>query len=160
MAFIAPGLVKAAVKGWLPPASALPSAQCEWSRQYERLGLAQPRLRGFRSNELATKNAEIGRSARRNGIFGRGDRPPKRTRYRYRRPDTKKKVTGKAANRGLSSRVSGYLEISRLRGGCDRDRTSHKLLKLLIAVLTDPVPSRSKDRSNPGLVSDNAFHGV
>jgi hypothetical protein len=69
-------------------------------------------------------------------------------------------VTGKAANRGLSSRVSGYLEISRLRGGCDRDRTSHKLLKLLIAVLTDPVPSRSKDRSNPGLVSDNAFHGV
>jgi hypothetical protein len=117
MAFIAPGLVKAAVKGWLPPASALPSAQCEWSRQYERLGLAQPRLRGFRSNELAAKNAEIGRSARRNGIFGRGDRPPKRTRYRYRRPDTKKKVTGKAANRGLSSRVSGYLEISRLRGG-------------------------------------------
>jgi hypothetical protein len=122
MAFIAPGLVKAAVKGWLPPA-ALPSAQCEWSRQYERLGLAQPRLRGSRSNEPATKNAEIGRSARRNGIFGRGDRPPKRTRYRYRRPDTKKKVTGKAASRGLSSRVSGYLEISRLRGGCDRDRT-------------------------------------
>jgi hypothetical protein len=34
---------------------------------------------------------------------------PKRTCYRYRRLETKKKVTGKAANRGLSSRISGYL---------------------------------------------------
>ena len=95
MAFIAPGLVKAAVKGWLPPGIG--------SRRRK-----MPKLEG---------------QPRRNGIFGRGDRPPKRTRYRYRRPDTKKKVTGKAANRGFSSRVSGYLEISRLRGGCDRDRT-------------------------------------
>jgi hypothetical protein len=49
--------------------------------------------------------ADIDRSARRNGIFGRGDWSLKRTRYRYRRLDTKKKVTGKAANRGFSSRV-------------------------------------------------------
>jgi len=53
-------------------------------------------------------SGDIDRSARGNGIFGRGDWSLKRTRYRYRRLDTKKKVTGKAANRGFSSRVSGY----------------------------------------------------
>jgi hypothetical protein len=45
MAFIAPGLVKAAVEGRLPRGigiANLRDAPAEWSRQYERLGLAQP----------------------------------------------------------------------------------------------------------------------
>jgi site-specific DNA recombinase len=45
MAFIAPALVKAAVEGRLPRGigvAALRDAPAEWSRQYERLGLAQP----------------------------------------------------------------------------------------------------------------------
>ena len=74
--------------------------------------------------------ADIDRSARRNGIFGRGDWPLKRTRYRYRRLDTKKKVTGKAANRGLKSWVAGYLEMRGLRGGGrspSRTRLSSKI---------------------------------
>ena len=44
MAFIAPGLVKAAVEGRLPRGigiANLRDAPAEWSRQYERLGLAQ-----------------------------------------------------------------------------------------------------------------------
>ena len=42
MAFIAPGLVKAAVEGRLPRGigiANLRDAPAEWSRQYERLGL-------------------------------------------------------------------------------------------------------------------------
>jgi site-specific DNA recombinase len=45
MAFIAPGLVKAAVEGRLPRGigiANLRDAPAEWSRQYERLGLVQP----------------------------------------------------------------------------------------------------------------------
>ena len=45
MAFIAPGLVKAAVEGRLPRGigiANLRDAPAEWSRQYERLGLTQP----------------------------------------------------------------------------------------------------------------------
>ena len=45
MAFIAPGLVKAAVEGRLPRGigiASLRDAPAEWSRQYERLGLTQP----------------------------------------------------------------------------------------------------------------------
>jgi site-specific DNA recombinase len=44
MAFIAPGLVKAAVEGRLPRGigiANLRDAPAEWSRQYERLGLTQ-----------------------------------------------------------------------------------------------------------------------
>jgi site-specific DNA recombinase len=43
MAFIAPELVKAAVEGRLPRGigvAALRDAPAEWSRQFERLGLA------------------------------------------------------------------------------------------------------------------------
>jgi hypothetical protein len=45
MAFIAPGLVKAAVEGRLPRGvgvASLRDAPAEWSLQFERLGLAQP----------------------------------------------------------------------------------------------------------------------
>ncbi|HSQ19137.1 MAG TPA: recombinase family protein, partial [Blastocatellia bacterium] len=45
MAFIAPGLVKAAIEGRLPRGigvASLRDAPAEWSRQYERLGLTQP----------------------------------------------------------------------------------------------------------------------
>ena len=45
MAFIAPGLVKAAIEGRLPRGigvASLRDAPAEWSRQYERLGLPQP----------------------------------------------------------------------------------------------------------------------
>ena len=45
MAFIAPGLVKAAVDGRLPRGigiANLRDAPAEWSRQYEQLGLTQP----------------------------------------------------------------------------------------------------------------------
>jgi len=45
MAFIAPALVKAAVKGRLPRGigiATLRDAPAEWSLQFERLGLAQP----------------------------------------------------------------------------------------------------------------------
>jgi hypothetical protein len=45
MAFIAPGLVKAAVEGGLPRGigvAALRDAPAEWSLQFERLGLSQP----------------------------------------------------------------------------------------------------------------------
>jgi site-specific DNA recombinase len=48
MAFIAPGLVTAAVEGRLPRGigiANLRGPQAEWSQQYERLGLAQPRAR-------------------------------------------------------------------------------------------------------------------
>ena len=44
IAFIAPGLVKAAVEGRLPCGigiANLRDAPLEWSRQYERLGLPQ-----------------------------------------------------------------------------------------------------------------------
>jgi site-specific DNA recombinase len=44
MAFIAPGLVKAAIAGRLPRGigvAALRDAPAEWSLQFERLGLAQ-----------------------------------------------------------------------------------------------------------------------
>ncbi len=45
MAFIAPALVRAAVEGRLPRGigvASLRDAPAEWSRQLERLGLAQP----------------------------------------------------------------------------------------------------------------------
>jgi site-specific DNA recombinase len=45
MAFIAPGLVKAAVEGRFPRGigiANLRDAPAEWSRQYERLGLTHP----------------------------------------------------------------------------------------------------------------------
>jgi hypothetical protein len=45
MAFIAPGLVKAAIEGRLPRGIGIANLRdgpAEWSRQYERLGLAQP----------------------------------------------------------------------------------------------------------------------
>jgi len=45
MAFIVPGLVKAAIEGRLPRGigvASLRDAPAEWSRQYERLGLTQP----------------------------------------------------------------------------------------------------------------------
>jgi hypothetical protein len=45
LAFLAPSLVKAAVEGRLPRGVGVASLRelpSEWSRQYERLGLAQP----------------------------------------------------------------------------------------------------------------------
>jgi hypothetical protein len=45
MAFLAPGLVKAAIEGRLPRGigiAALRDAPAEWSLQFKRLGLAQP----------------------------------------------------------------------------------------------------------------------
>jgi hypothetical protein len=45
MAFIAPALVRAAIEGRLPRGvgvAALRDPSAEWSRQFERLGLAQP----------------------------------------------------------------------------------------------------------------------
>ena len=61
MAFIAPALVKAAVEGRLPRGigvASLRDAPAEWSRQFERLGLAKPLIDAARI-ELGSINRAL-----------------------------------------------------------------------------------------------------
>jgi hypothetical protein len=66
---------------------------------------------------------------------------PRRQRPEIRLPRTqetrrRQALVKKARSGGLISRISKKCRIARLRGGCDRDRTSFNPLKYLTPVLT------------------------